>query len=439
MFRRNPKQLRHHRESGGVFGADGDRAAPRHPAYGHQRHSVISPALRAALAMLCLTAGNAHAQVDSQAPPGEGSEGGWLDVIRTLEPYAALAWSHDSNLLRNPAGLGDESDQYLTLEAGLNSRLDVSRQRFLIDARVFRNSYDRFDQFDYTGGDGRLLWRWAAGRLWEGDLGYRYVRRLRDFGNELIATKDISDRHRIFGSARRWLTPRWRIGVNSAWSDISFSESARLDKNIYDYGAHVDYVSLSGNVAGLAADYAESRFSNRDDRDYEDLSFGPFLDWGLTAKTRILANAGYKSRTHDVLDERDFDGFVGRLAADWQATGKTTIRAAVWRDISNLDDEIANFAVVQGVSVEPVWNITAKTSLTALASYEQRDFQGGDDIDFDVSERTDDVTAFGLGLNWQPRRRIGLSLDYRSETRDSNRRLREYDYDFFEVRVNVGL
>lgn len=376
----------------------------------------------------------------SHAQSLEEATDNWLDVVRTFQPYAALGWTTDSNLLRNPDNLNDDSDQYLTLEAGVDARFDVSRQRFLVDGRIFRNSYDRFSEFDYTGGDGRLRWNWAAGKLWEGTLGYTYTRRLRDFANELVPQRDILNRHRVFGSANRWVTNRWRVGASTEWADVSFTESEQLDKNVLGFGAIADYVSVAGNVIGLETGFAATDFSaNR--ADYDDFNVGPRLDWRLSSKTRIRASAGYKSRTHDMRDERDFDGFVARVRTTWAATGKTTILAEAWRDISNLDDEIANFAVVQGISVEPIWNITAKTSLQALASFERRDFQGGDDDDLAVvfDDRVDDVAAFGVGVNWQARRSIALSLGYRAESRDSNRELREYDFQSFEARINVGL
>lgn len=373
--------------------------------------------------------------------PAQASDAPWLDGLRAIHPYAGIALTSDSNVLRNPDGLGDESDDILSLEAGIDTELKLSRQRFLIDGRVVRNGYDRLDALDHTAGDARLVWKWTIGKLWEGDLGYRYEHRLRDLANDLIPEKDMLDRQRVFGSANRWLTTRWRLGGELDWTKVSASESPFLDKTINGYGLRLDYISKAENSVGLRARYATTAFDSVGERDFYDLEVGPTLDWKLTGKTRIAATAGYKARTHDDLSERDFDGFVGSLAATWRITGKTSIEAALWRDISNLDDEVADYAIVDGVSIEPTWQVMPKTRLRALASYERRDFQGiGDgELIAGLEDREDELRKLELGIEWRPRKRIGVDLSLGMESRDSNRALREYDANYVRIGFSIGL
>ena len=276
-----------------------------------------------------------------------------------------------------------------------------------------------------------------------GDLGYSYDRRLRDLANELVPTKDLRDRHEVFGSARRWLTTRWRLGAETDWTDISFSETDDLNKSILGFGASLDYISLARNEVGIAAAYSGARFENRDDQDYEDLSIGPTLDWQLTGKTRFNGDVAYKTRDFDVFSREDFAGVVGRLRLTWKPTGKISVKTSVWRELSNLNDEITDYAIVDGARLEPIWDITTKTSLRALASFERRDFQGDalqeDDNEQVFSDRVDDVSAFGLWLEWNARRNISLSLGFRSETRASTRELRDYDYQYVEASFRASL
>lgn len=366
-----------------------------------------------------------------------------MEVVRGLKPYAALSWNYSSNLLYNPPGLNEASDWYLTAEAGIDTELTLSRQRFLIDARVFHNAYDRFDQFDYTGGDARAVWKWLSGRLWDGELGYAYARTLRSFANQnqLLPQKDIQDRNKVFGSVNRWLTDRWRVGALADWTDASFSESERLNRTRVGGGAKVEYVSRPENIVGIEALYSTADYENQADLDYDDWNAGPFLDWKLSTKTRVRANAAYENRTYDVSDIRNFDGLTGRLTTIWDATGKTRIKADIYRDISNLEDEIATYAIIDGISVEPTWNITGKTALRAFAGYERRDFQGADEVDaiLGIPEREDDVTVLELWLDWNARRNISLSVGVGSENRDSDRPLREYDVQTVQARFSIGL
>ncbi|MBK1717895.1 outer membrane beta-barrel protein [Thiocystis violacea] len=364
----------------------------------------------------------------------------WVETLKDLHPQASVTATTDSNLLRNPDGLGDRSDRYLTLQAGFDTEFKFSRQRLLLDASVYRNDYERFSEFNHVGGDAKVLWKWVLGRLWEGEFGYSYDHKQRDFANELLPSNDMLSRHRLQASANRWLTTRWRLGARIDWADVSFSDSEELDKTILGYGANLDYVSKAGNTLSLRATYASADFKNRDDRDYDDLTLGPSVDWKLSGKTRLSASAGYKARRHDVADERDFDGFVGRVSATWKPTGKSSLKATAWRDISNLDDEIADYAVIEGISLEPRWQFMPKTSLRGLASYENRAFDGGqdDELGFETGDRRDRVRVLELGLDWEPRRYLELGLSFRDESRESNRALREYDSQSLWLTVSAG-
>ena len=364
----------------------------------------------------------------------------WIGVARAVRPYASLAVTSDSNLLRNPDGQGDESDEYVTLEAGIEARLPISRQLLLIDGRIARNDYDRFEALDHTAADARLLWKWSLGKLWDGELGYGYDRKLRDLSNQLIAQRDMLDRHKLFGQANRWLTTRWQMGGEIDWTKVSSSDSPALDKDVIGYGLTLDYVSKANNRVGMEVTYATTRFDSSGTRDFYDVALGPTLNWSLSGKTRLLASGGYKARRHDHLSDSDYDGFVGNLTLKWQITGKTSIDAELWRDISSLDDEVADYAIVNGIRLEPTWRLSPKTSLSGLASYEHRDFLGSASnlTGLDVDQREDRVSTLGLSVAWQPRRNVSIDLSIGAESRDSTRELREYTYQYAQLALRIG-
>jgi hypothetical protein len=373
--------------------------------------------------------------------PALAAESDWSDTIRDLHPYAAISFTYDSNLLRSSSDLDPKSDRYLQLEAGLDTELNVNRQRFLINGKIVNVAYDRFSRYDYTGGDAALIWKWVLGRLWDGDLAYTYDRRLRAFGDQLLPIKDLRDTNRLYGSANRWLTDHWKAGALLDWTNVSFSETKFLDITRNGVGAHLTYYTELDNSIGLLVNYTDAQYTNRVDRDYVDFSTGPAAEWKITDKTLLKANIFYKSRTYDVLSEQDFSGPVGRLTALWKASGKTAVKASVYHDISDLDDDIATYAVIDGVSVQPTWAITGKTSLRALANFERRNFQGrrADAADLGLSERVDEVTELGLWLDWQARRNVLLSLGYGVDDRNSDRQLRDYNAEYVEARFQIGL
>jgi hypothetical protein len=340
--------------------------------------------------------------------PCQGETGGWLNTVKELHPYAAVTGTNDSNLFRRPKGPLEQSDNYLTAEAGFDTELSLGRQRFLLDGRVFRNYYETFDRFDYTGGEAEATWQWLAGRLWSGEVGYTFNRQLRDFANELVPTRDIQNRNKVYASANRWLDTRWRVGAEVDWVDITFSESDFLDKTRYDVRANLDYVTNTDNSVGVDVVYSPSYYSNRNGLDYDDVIAGANARWRLTDKTRLRATAGYQVRSYDSADERNFDGLVGSVRAIWDVTGKTTVEAAAWQELSNLGDQVPNYAIVDGISLEPKWQITAKTALRGIASYERRDFERipEEELGVVLPDRVDDVSALGMWLDWAPRPNI---------------------------------
>jgi hypothetical protein len=389
---------------------------------------------------LCSAIAAAFTLAGGAAVAADGA--GFLETLAEFDPYASIRYVDDSNLLRKSdaaatlLGIDDTSDRYLSTEAGFATELQVSRQRFQIDGRVYHNAYDRFDAADHTGGDARGTWFWLYGPLWEGELQYRYKRKLRGFENQGVPEKDMISRHEVNASAMRRLTPRWRVGAEASWADIDSTETETLAKTLLSGGTRVDWTSPSGNVAGLRLSLDRAEHDRETERDYDEWFFGPDVDWRYSPKTRILAWAGYKQREHEGQSQRDFDGFVGRAAVKWRPTVKTLINATVERDITNLEDEISEYAVMESVSLEPIWDITPKTTLRGLVAYSEEDYRGGAG---GGGSRVDDIRVYGLWLDWNFTTNSAVSVGVGREDRRSNRSIEEYDSDYLELAVRVGL
>jgi hypothetical protein len=400
-----------------------------------------------------------------------------LTTLKGLHPYATVAVAYDTNPLRRSDNSGEalqaladsyalsipellsdpklkdnvallssdlyepESDVYTTIEAGFSTEFNLSRQQFLVNGRIYQVLYDRLDEFNYVGGDAQALWKWVQGSLWEGEIGYRFLRKQRDFANENIPTNDMLDRNTFSATANRWLTPRWRLGGAASVAATSFDESEDLNQTIFGVGANLDYVTLAGSIFGVESLFAKGTYPNDSERDYVQISIGPTANWKPTTKTRIKANLAYETLTHDEQPERDFDGLVGRIRATWQATGKTSVAFVLWREFSNLNEESANFAIIDGVGLEPSWSITSKTTLRALASFQRQAYQSfqGANIVSDVEDRVDDVTYLGVWVDWQLRSGVSLSLGYSAGSRESTRALTDYDFQNVQATITVAL
>lgn len=393
-----------------------------------------------------------------------------LETLKGLHPYATVAVAYDSNPLRRsddgarslaavqsivggavaaaiPSELYQpESDVYTTLEAGFATDIGLSRQHLLLSARIYRVLYDRLNEYDNTGGNAEIRWKWVAGSLWEGDLGYQFLRKQRDFANQSVPTNDMLDRNTVYATLSRWLTPRWRLGslLNVAATSFDDSDfgSEGLDQTLYRLGADLDYVTKAGSVFGLAATYSEGKYWDRDTRNYAQATLGPGAEWMPTAKLKIKGHIAYKAFRHEESSEqdRDFEGLVGRIKANWQITKKTSIAGIVSRDFSNLNDESSNFAVVDTVSIEPFWQVTTKTSMRVMASFQRQDYQSfQSSADPGLNAPVDELTAFGLWLDWRPLTNVVASIGYTAGARESTRELKDYDFQNVQLSFSFGL
>jgi hypothetical protein len=376
-----------------------------------------------------------------------------LETLKGLHPYATVAVAYDTNPLRRsdeasrvpatvPSALYQpEAETSTTLAAGFDTQINLGRQNLFLNARIYQVLYDKLAEYDNTGGDAAIRWQWVAGSLWEGNLGYTFVRRQRDFANENVPTNDMIDRNRVYATVRRLLSPRWRLGGLANLNTTAFDENVDLNQTLFGIGVNLNYVSLAGSVFGIETRYSEGHYWNVEDRDYAQVNIGPTAEWKPTVKTLIKGNIEYETFRHEVLSERDFEGLVGRIRATWQITGKTSIDALVWRDFSNLEDESVSFAIVDGISLEPTWRISTKTTLRVLASFQRQDYQSFQTSD-DVSEndsRVDDVTTVGIWWDWKWKTNVGLSLGYSLGSRESTRLLKDYDFQNVQLALTIGL
>jgi Putative beta-barrel porin 2 len=370
----------------------------------------------------------------------------WQD----FHPYALIGISRDSNPLRLadteiPLVLGgvDESDTFSTVEAGLDADIDISRQRLALDARIYQDAYDELSEIDHTGGTGQGQWFWNEGGIWSGNVGYRYDQRLRSFANQTVPTKDLRTENRRFAAISRAIGPGLRLELRGSSADVAYEVAEQIDLQRSVGAVVLSYTTAAENSIDFTLETVAGDFNNNPLNDYDQQNATATLGWRVTDRSRLSLDAGYSQRTYDNPDRPDYSGLVGRLTFTTLSATENGLNASIWRDISSLGDEIANYAVVQGVSVEPVWQLTRGVSLRFNASYENRDFRGTRSSilvpGINDDDREDRVSAAGLAIEWTVTRLIQFTFSYATERRDSNRELEEYDDDVIGVQLRVGL
>ena len=399
------------------------------PVYTHRVRGSARGSLAAAVAFACFS-------VPTLAANGVQTGDEWVRRLDLLNPYASVGYAYDSNLFRVddavPTADG-RSDQIATLSAGFDTEIDLGQQRYELGAMINHNFFNTYDYLDYTGGRATALLHWSTGDAATGSVGYQYKRTLRDFANQLAIqkTKDIRSEHKISASGDIDLPGQWRLGLRADIADVGYSNTKSLDVLRMTGGAGLNYVSRSGSLIGFDAEFIKGDFDNNPNSDFDEYNVGPTLQWHLTARTLIDAKLGYTSHNYTSPGKVDYDDVTGRVTLRMADDGRGKMIATLWRDISNLGDESADFAVVNGLKVEPSWKLPNGMDLRINASYEKRDFQE----ELAGLVRKDDVVTGGVFVDWGVTRNITLTFGVDAQQRSSTRELQ--DFDFARVQLLV--
>ena len=344
----------------------------------------------------------------------------------------------------NPAtvlGFPDKSDTLRRGGIGLKADLPQSRQRFLLDLRVEENDYARYDVLDHSAYRGEGKWNWRAGPKWSGDVGYSRRRFLASLAELNAPIKDMITEDRAFGSAGYMLTPRWRVRGEGEYLRWDHDEPTRetLDARIGSGTAGLDYVTPQNNSVGGQFKYTEGEYPNRElvagslvDNQFREYETSMVVRWGVTGKTRLYARAGYTSREHDQVPQRDFDGFTGRFEYDWFFAAKTLLGLSAWREIRSTEDVSASYVLATGWGIGPAWAPTSKLLLQAKYVDEDLEYRG--DPGFVASgtpPREDEFRGIHLYGGYAPTRNIRLAVGFKWGNRSSNVAFKDYDYRAF--------
>ncbi|MCP4000903.1 MAG: outer membrane beta-barrel protein [Gammaproteobacteria bacterium] len=358
----------------------------------------------------------------------------WSALVKAISPYASVKYQHDSNLFRLPDEIppaDGRSDQYSTITGGIDSAFKYSQQELVLKGYMYRNSYNTYDYLDYTGGNGLAQWNWSGGKKLDGTLGYKYDRRMRGFENQIIPNplKNLKTEKTVFASMDFKLLRNWVLNLRGSLAEIDFTTSELLNLDRNAAGGSIDYVSRSGNQFGFDIEITSGSYNNDSLKNYNKLEIGPTFDWKMTEKTKLRGQLGYSRRENDDINRIDYDGFTADVTLVRKGAKGDKLTAKAWRKLSNLNDEIANFAIVQGVSIEPRWQLSSKIAFGFKMGYEYRDFQGAGLIPPPpgVGSRDDNVYTGNISVDWKLNNIFDLSLGLDAEKRSSNREFRDYD------------
>lgn len=275
----------------------------------------------------------------------------------------------------------------------------VSRQLFTLDARADNYDFNRFSFLDHTAYDLGANWKYQAGPLVSGDLGYRRSRRLTSFNEVQERIKDLITRDYAYVSGGYQFHPRFRARGQVTDDLYNHRASSRevLDARITTETIGLDYLTPSENTLGLQLQLEQGSYPNRQvvagstvDNKYDEYELSAVVGWQLAPKTRFDARLSYTDRNHDQVPQRDFSGATYRAGIGYAPSAKILLDLAGYRELTIVEDLIASAVLTEGVVFGAAWAPTIKTILQGKLFYENREYEGDPGFVLGVNQQRDD-------------------------------------------------
>lgn len=381
----------------------------------------------------------------------------------TFRPFVSYGMFSDSNLFRladNESPGTPRDDRYSVLSAGLNVDWKPGRQEIVGSATKTRVRYNRNSMFDSDGSDYQATWNWRLGNRLSGNAGATESLSQSSFDSVGLVNNQVT-RKRRFGRAEWEFHPRWRIGggieaadyANSAPSLVSQDVQQRMQDVVLTYRTPKGS-SLRAQVRRIDTEYPNVQvlgvlfpfYVEVADNSYKQTEYNLLGDWSASGKLKLRGQVGWVDRQYEnvlrrdftgyipLLKQRpDFNGFAGRISADWYATGKTLLSISAYQELGGASDINASSVLKKGASVNGVWLIREKWRLNAGATFENRDFKG--DPGTTQQQRNDDTFSESLSISYMPIQAVSVDIGVSAGRRDSNMSVE--DYQFHMVFANV--
>ena len=369
-----------------------------------------------------------------------------------LHVNAGVSWHHDDNLLRvpdnDPGYGGQRGDNWRQVDAGAAFDHLYGRQRIQASVQLSQVHFDYFSQLDYDGKDARATWLWQLGNHLEGRLGASYVELLAPYTDLRTSERNLRVQHSTYFDGAWRPHPRWRARVGFQEDRYSYELFSQRPNNRRERAVEsgIDYLAPSGSEAGVVLRRLEGRYPYRRPfalatDDFEQDEYRLRVNWLASAKTTVNLLAGWTSRDQGAFGPGRVSGVTGRLAVAYEATARTSVTAAVWRDFAPIESNVVSYTLNRGASIAAAWQATAKVQAGASVGVEKRDYSARDAlppalgrVDLDDSLRT-----AGLNLRYMPMQKMQLGITVARQVRSGSRALGIGAFRSTSVGINASI
>lgn len=355
------------------------------------------------------------------------------DVINVRAAATAL---HDDNLFRVPnrAGSTPQSETLTTTVIGVDFNKKLSLQQFIahvnwVDTRYQDNDYLNAGALNYDS-----QWLWALGPHLKGELAAdrsAAQNSFADFSGLRERNLRVNENQR-FGLDYAW-HPSWHVLGSvfhqSATNDRLLTQESDFEATGTSLGLR--YTPASGNWLSFQTKQLDGRYTKRPfdpvsqfDNRFTQTGQEFAASWQPTGHSAFTGRLEYVERQHPHFPARDFSGWTGQLAYQYQYSAKTSLSATYLRGLNAFQDVNSSYYLADDWSIASRWAATSKIALTARLGHAHRQYLG--QINPGALQRADDVGRAGIDIAYKPARWLELKAGLASERRNSNLNAQDY-------------
>lgn len=359
----------------------------------------------------------AHAQMATELPRN-------TETGDTLQFRVGAGLERDSNVLRAPVAQSDTAGIY-----SLGARIDkqISLQRIVLDAELATYKYQDFKDLNYTTLNYTAAYNYAFTPRFRGTVRADQ----REYRDTTTATTGVTQgftarerNQRIEGTYTPGGGLLAQAGLSHRSSESDVPNSLDASPTVTSVYVGAGYEFASGTQAILQYRRGDGKYDNLA-TDFNENEIALVGRYPITPKTTLNGRIGWLERNHDTNSALDFDGLVGTLSANWDITGKTSLEGGFEREIGSYEVAGGGSVKLWRFYVQPVWRATEKIRVRLRYAFDSRDWSTASAAAPDAG-REDDTNAYGVFVDWEPRRNLFVTGSLRQERRDSN--INAFDY-----------
>jgi exopolysaccharide biosynthesis operon protein EpsL len=364
---------------------------------------------------------------------------------------ASSSW--DSNLFRLPdnadvaartGGRSTRADRTDSLYAGFRIDQPYAQQRFRLEATETAYRHQTFKHLDFDATQYSGAWDWTLTPRLTGVLSADRSQSLVNYAD----FRDPTQRNVRTTDVRRASVDWWAYSGWHVLSALTQTES-RSSQATVAFGsfrsdaaeAGIKYVAQSTSSVAVNLRSSSGTYLNQPPDPVNFLGDGFKRDelelvtsWLATGRTSWDARVARVAYRENLFSQRDFTDTAASLGWRWTPTGRVTFAIDLARDLIPWRDLTATHRVDKRISVGPVWQIAARTTLRATLSSGSSSYRNPL-VPQPGGERHDGFYNALLGFDWTITRRLTANASVQRQVRTST----DPNFGYTDRIATVGL